>query len=246
MGLLDGHQRTHPMSVRGLAHHSTMLRTLVHVTSVRRAALRARWITSSVAYRGLRMRSPREKRVRTQTVPTERDATSRLFFAKDECHRQKRGAMVCSLSRPPMPPCVHKGLAIVPHYARGLCMPQLQQWHRAPFLCPTGRLCNGIGSQHSLRTLPITATPSWGKGTGRFCDGMGHGREDAEAFQQCKKTACDLPHSPRFDHTPARFAAVVHTVGVHGHHLFKVIPLRVRGLKTFWTIAPREVSGFDG
>ena len=75
---------------------------------------------------------------------------------------------------------------------------------------------------------------------------MAHGREDVEAVQPRHKTACDVPRSWRFDPTPARFAAVVHTVGVHGHHLFKVIPLRVRGLKTFWTIAPREVSGFDG
>jgi hypothetical protein len=45
-------------------------------------------------------------------------------------------------------------------------------------------------------------------------------------------------HASRFDQTPARFTAVGDAAGVHEPHLVKIVPLRVRGLKTFWTIAP--------
>jgi hypothetical protein len=75
---------------------------------------------------------------------------------------------------------------------------------------------------------------------------MGYGREDVEALQQGKKTAGDVPRSWHFNPLRAGFAAVVHTAGVRRYHLFKIIPLCVCGLKTFWTIVPREVSSCDG
>jgi hypothetical protein len=53
-------------------------------------------------------------------------------------------------------------------------------------------------------------------------------------------------HSARFDQHPARFTAVGHTASVHGHHLVTIVPLRVRGLKTCGTIAPRQISGGEG
>src|SRR5215510_522028 len=54
-----------------------------------------------------------------------------------------------------------------------------------------------------------------------------------------------LPRSPCFDHTPARFTAVVYDTGISRHHLVKIVSLRVRGLKTFGTIARKKVSSFD-
>ena len=53
-------------------------------------------------------------------------------------------------------------------------------------------------------------------------------------------------HASRVDHTSTRFAAVGYAAGVYGHDLVKIIPLRVRGLKTFGTIAPRQVRSGEG
>src|SRR4030095_8569825 len=50
-----------------------------------------------------------------------------------------------------------------------------------------------------------------------------------------------LLHLPRFDETPARFTAVGDASGVREPHLVKIVPLRVCGLNTCWTIAPRQV-----
>jgi len=52
---------------------------------------------------------------------------------------------------------------------------------------------------------------------------------------------CPFLHSARFDQTPARFTAVGDASGVREPHLVKIVSLRVCGLKTFWTIAPRQV-----
>jgi hypothetical protein len=52
-----------------------------------------------------------------------------------------------------------------------------------------------------------------------------------------------LRHLSRFDQTPARFTAIAYAAGVHGHHLVKIIPLRMRGLKTFGTMATPKPGG---
>ena len=43
---------------------------------------------------------------------------------------------------------------------------------------------------------------------------------------------CPFLHSSRFDQTPARFTAVGDASGVRELYLVKIVPLRVRGLKT--------------
>jgi hypothetical protein len=85
-----------------------------------------------------------------------------------------------------------------------------------------------------------------GEKAGVDADCMGHRRDNASACPPCTQLSGRWLRSSCFDHTPARFTAVVHDTGINRHHLVKIIPLRVRGLKTFGTIARRKVSGFDG